>query len=522
MMEEITPTPTELTPSQSRANYKKLVTQEATLRARETSIKDKIKEITKRERAIVLDRNKSQANLAEDPTRNKEHAQKLNFLNTEEESLQERRAKLEAQREETMKELKRAEEEVEKADKEQEGREKAGEGERERMNASIKRAQGNSEGAYVSSGTGEMGWRNDIPEKVITEYLQKGGTRAVAHSMAQTGKVEGALGAICQPIRDNKMEGVRVPIQLLSSLKELRTITGTTGTGIGQMASAEIEGVLRPPNAIDELGIKMQVVANGEQLPTRLTDGRTINRGMVREGVAATQNQLSVTGQVLTAQRFHEIESISGKAEHVIRGLQGAVIEDLMKTLMLTKCWEFLFAGIADITNDRNIKGSLLNRDNIVIVSIGTNGGALTLNHLQDLQAAVHNNNADVRSCKWVMDHATFAKAQRLSWTEESGGGSIITQHKDGKGGGPWYLLGREVVLTSQIPSSLTKGTGTGLSAIMYLDVSKIQYAEFMGYDILIDPYSSATKNEKTIHLVSFADMLTNFPTVMGAIKDIQ
>jgi hypothetical protein len=46
---------------------------------------------------------------------------------------------------------------------------------------------------------------------------------------------------------------------------------------------------------------------------------------------------------------------------------------------------------------------------------------------------------------------------------------------------------------TNQIPTNLTKGSGTNLTAMIFGDFSTVHIAMWGGVDVLVDPYSLST-----------------------------
>jgi HK97 family phage major capsid protein len=71
-------------------------------------------------------------------------------------------------------------------------------------------------------------------------------------------------------------------------------------------------------------------------------------------------------------------------------------------------------------------------------------------------------------------------------WTNAPGGQ---------RGATPGEINGYTVARTNQVPSNLTKGTGTNLSAVYYGNWSDILIAEWGSMEILLNPYGAGFKS---------------------------
>lgn len=84
--------------------------------------------------------------------------------------------------------------------------------------------------------------------------------------------------------------------------------------------------------------------------------------------------------------------------------------------------------------------------------------------------------------------------------------------------GGP--LAGYQALTTTLVPSNLTKGSGTGLSALLFGDFSKLMFASWGGIEIASDPYTALKENMTNVVLNSYADIAVLQPTAFAVIKD--
>ena len=107
--------------------------------------------------------------------------------------------------------------------------------------------------------------------------------------------------------------------------------------------------------------------------------------------------------------------------------------------------------------------GGILNTSGIGSVAGGTNGLAPTLDHLLDLKKEVAVDNADVASCGYL----TNAKVEAvLSKAKDSQSQYLLSPY--GAELGRSQIAGRRLEVSNNVPSNLTKGSGTNLSAVIY------------------------------------------------------
>lgn len=81
-------------------------------------------------------------------------------------------------------------------------------------------------------------------------------------------------------------------------------------------------------------------------------------------------------------------------------------------------------------------------------------------------------------------------------------------------------LAGYQALTTTLVPSDFTKGSGTGLSALIFGDFSKLMFASWGGIEIATDPYSALVNNMTNVVLNAYCDIAVLQPTSFAVIKD--
>ena len=127
-------------------------------------------------------------------------------------------------------------------------------------------------------------------------------------------------------------------------------------------------------------------------------------------------------------------------------------------------------------------------------VDHGPNGGAPSWATTVQYETEVAQDNADSDTMAFITTPACRGKMKTV---EKASGTAQFLWAFDEVNGYPAYA-------TSQLPSNLTKGTGTALSAAVFGDFSQAVYAFWSGLDVMVDPYTNATSG--TIRIVTLVD----------------
>jgi len=190
-------------------------------------------------------------------------------------------------------------------------------------------------------------------------------------------------------------------------------------------------------------------------------------------------------------------------------------IEGLVRSDFLAVIAEAIdLAAIAGSGSSNQPKG-ILNTTGIGSVAGGTNGLAPSIDHLLDLKKEISIDNADVGSAGYL----TNAKVE-----------AALSQLKDDKSN---YLLnpygaslddsrisGRRLVVSNNVPSNLSKGTGSNLSAIIYGNFADLLIGMWGNLEILVDPYTDFAKGTTGIRALQSIDVAVRHPQSFAAMVD--
>jgi HK97 family phage major capsid protein len=141
----------------------------------------------------------------------------------------------------------------------------------------------------------------------------------------------------------------------------------------------------------------------------------------------------------------------------------------------------------------------LVNQTGVAVVAIAADGGPPTWEHIVSLETEVAADNADIGALAYI----TNAKVRgKLKQTEKATGTAQFV----------WESLvqatplnGYRALVSNQVKSDLTKGSGTGLSAAFFGNWGDLIIGQWGTLDILVDPYTGGTTG--TVRVIAFQDV---------------
>jgi len=148
------------------------------------------------------------------------------------------------------------------------------------------------------------------------------------------------------------------------------------------------------------------------------------------------------------------------------------------------------------------------------VVAMGTNGAAITYAKVVELMKAVEEDNAMINSSAFLTNPKVIAALRTVSKQASGVEGNFIM---DPNG----TILGTNVASSTLVPSDLTKGTGTALSAMIYGDFSQIMLGFWSGVDVVVDQASLSTSGGTRLAFFQDLDVALRYPESFAVIKDI-
>ena len=171
----------------------------------------------------------------------------------------------------------------------------------------------------------------------------------------------------------------------------------------------------------------------------------------------------------------------------------------------------------------------ILNQSSIGSVAMGTNGAALAnastsstsgLDQLIQLERAVDVANALNGNLNYLTNAKVLSAIKQL----KSVYGEYLWSSQDGVTtlGTPINVNGYPMYRSNQVPANLTKGTGTGLSALIFGDFSQLVIGLWGALEVLPNPYGSGyNAGSVDIRTMQTVDIAVRHPESFAAITDI-
>lgn len=258
---------------------------------------------------------------------------------------------------------------------------------------------------------------------------------------------------------------------------------------VGQMGAQRLGGLVGNIDfpvfgANDNATEKTEVSAAGESSPTWTK--KTIS-----------PKRLPVFGEYsrqLLAQSSHEVE--------------GFVRNDLAYQIA-----KRIDAMAINGSGSSNEPTGILNTSGIGSVVGGTNGLAPTWDHIVDLETEVAVDDADIGALGYM---TTAGIRGKLKKTKTDTGSGIFVWPT-----GAREINGYNVGVSSQVPSTLTKGSSSGnCHAIIFGNFADLLIGQWGGVEFMVNPYAKDTEGIVRINAWTFYDILVRRAQSFAAMKD--
>ncbi len=158
----------------------------------------------------------------------------------------------------------------------------------------------------------------------------------------------------------------------------------------------------------------------------------------------------------------------------------------------------------------------ILNTSGIGAVAGGTNGAAVTLDNLLDLRKEVGVDNADLGTAGFLTNSKVECALAKL---KDSQGSYLLTPY--GNEVGSSRVANRRMMVSNNVPSNGTKGSGTGLSSVIYGNFADLLIGMWGALEILVDPYgSNFAKGSVSVRAMQTLDIAVRHPESFAVMSD--
>jgi HK97 family phage major capsid protein len=311
--------------------------------------------------------------------------------------------------------------------------------------------------------------------------------------------------------------GIAVPLAVLRRQVEQRVVTTTTpsGTPGGSLIQTTVDGeqyidLLRAALRIRQLGARYITGLTGNVDVPRLA--QTASAGWVAENTPLTASD---EGFDKVSLRPHHAGALVEFSRNMLQQSVAPGIEDLVRADLAAGLARVLDAAAIKGTGAANDPTGILNTSGIGSVAMGTNGGAITWPAVLGLVESIEVGNVGDDARAFLGNPKVKASAMQTPKVAGVALGFVMDE--------PDELAGYDYASTNLIPANGTKGTGTGLSTLIYGNWSDLLIGVWSELDILVNPFESTAyaKGNVQVRAMMTCDVQLRHPQSFAAITDI-
>jgi len=372
----------------------------------------------------------------------------------------------------------------------------------------------------------------EMDQRDSAEYSISAGIRA-ALSGDWSSREAGLVREMSQEVQrtsgfsQSGKRGFFVPFSALAKRATYVTSGATTGGNLvatDLMADEFIEA-LRNNSVMLNLGISTMTGLVGDvAIPRR--SGVASTYYLSTETTAITQSESTFDQVQLQPKNLAALSKFSRQT--LLQATPG--IEDLIRRDLTAGINLGIDLGILNGSGSSGQPTGILNTSGIGSVALGTNGGAITVNALVDLEEQVLIDNGAVNrdSISYITNAKVLAELKKLraGGSTTTDGAYLVNDQLNaiGRGGTPAAVNGYPLYVTNQVPSNLTKGSSSGVCSAMLMGDFSQAMVGFWGNGIEIvvgEDSDDFSKGLQSVRAIVSYDVAVRHPESFAAVLDI-
>jgi HK97 family phage major capsid protein len=313
-----------------------------------------------------------------------------------------------------------------------------------------------------------------------------------------------------------QFDGIAVPLAALRRQVEQRVITTAAPSGLpgGSLIQTTLDGeqyidLLRAALRIREMGARYLTGLTGNVDVPRLAQAAAA--GWVAENTALTPSDEGFDKVGLRPKHAGAIVEFS---RNMLQQTTPA-IEDLVRGDLAAVLARVLDAAAISGTGAANDPTGILKTSGIGAVAMGTDGGAITWPAVLALVESIEVGNVGDDQRGFLGNPKVKASAMQTPKVSGVALGFVMDE--------PDKMAGYGFASTNIVPSNGTKGTGTGLSSLIYGNWSDLLIGVWSELDILVNPFESTAyaKGNVQVRAMMTCDVQLRHPQSFAAITDL-
>jgi HK97 family phage major capsid protein/HK97 family phage prohead protease len=310
-----------------------------------------------------------------------------------------------------------------------------------------------------------------------------------------------------------RASGVYVPTAVLAGRALVTTSTAPSLIGTQQLHDALID-ILKPQVRVMELGATvLSGLVENVSIP-RQTAGSAAE--WIAENSEASESSPGFDAVTLT---MHQLSAHARISRRQLKQSLPAVDQILTNDLRAQIAVALDRAAIAGTGVGPEPVG-ILKIPGIGSVAMGTNGGAVTWAKLMELVSKVESANVDPASLGFLSN--LKVKGLLMSTPRVPGTDSMMLDPDAAATAEGLRLAGHKARFSGNVPSNLTKGTGTNLSAVIFGAWADLLIGQWGGIDLIVDNVTESAKGNVRLVAHSEWDIAVRHAESFAAIQDVQ
>ncbi len=353
-----------------------------------------------------------------------------------------------------------------------------------------------------------------MSDKEVRQYSVVRALHAMANPTDQRAREAAAFEHEVSQAAANKqarsVKGMLVPFDVLAARAD-DMVKGTAAKGGNLVTTDLLSGsfidLLRNAMVVNRLGAQYLTGLVGNIAIPRQSGGATAY--WVAESGTGSNSSQSIDQVPMNPKTLMGRTQISRKL--LIQSsidVEGFVRNDLAKVLGLALQAAAIKGGGA------NEPTGILGTAGIGSVVGGANGANPTWKNIVGLETAVAVANADVGTLGYLTNASVRGYLKGVQkFTTNPGGDAIWSS-------GNTPLNGYQAGVTNAVASNGTKGTGTGLSSIIFGNFADLIFGTWGGLELQVDPYSAGDSGSVIVRAFEDVDLAVRHPESFAAMTD--
>ena len=302
-------------------------------------------------------------------------------------------------------------------------------------------------------------------------------TKAIAHQLDPQNVDAGRELEISQELahrHGRNASGFWMPTEVFEKRAATTTTQGAEMVPTAHRADMMID-TLRANLQVGNLGATVMSGLVGDQSIPRLTQNATAY--WVAEHGAVTESNHDFDAVTMSP------TTVGAQVQYSRRMLLNAVpsVENLVRSDLANVLATEIDNQAINGDGTSNKPTGILNAANTTAISNGTDGGALTWAKVLEFITSMQNDHALMGSLGWLTSPKVVAKLRDTVKVASTDSRMIMEELNN--------LAGYNLLQSTHVPDTLTKGTGTDLSALIFGNWSDLLIGYWSAVDILVNPY---------------------------------